>query len=304
MNKNQFKEKLERSEGCPVIYQDMMVHAWRVYDTYTKAKDIFKKDRNLETIVKCSWAIILNSTPVLDVFGENRVIVISDSRTEEFGGYWRHKEIAEDKRIVKLWSEYKPKKKILGYKGGRGDKPEDFTNFVLKIGIEYCKKYLNYYEFKGYEADDIGGFIYRNCGEQTNRIKIFHTVDRDWLQLVDEKRGFYWATPRIPKENERFQNQVADDEEVLIFSELKHNCKINTPKEYIYSKILTGDSGDNLPPNCPAEYMDLTIPHPIYNIDKIAIHSSLVQDSYNYEPNTIKEHYLESKNALRAMKII
>lgn len=299
-----YKRLLDSSEGVPVVYQDFMVQAWRIYDTLEKAKERFKKYSNLETIVKCCWSVTLNSTPVLELFGENRVIVISDYKSAELGGYWRHKEVGEDERIKSLWQEYKPRKKNLGYKGGREEKPKDFVDLVVRVGREYCQKYMNFYEFKGYEADDIAGFIYRNCGEQINRVKILHTVDRDWIQLVDEKRGFYWATSRVPKENERFQNQVANDEEVLLFSELKHGWEINTPKQYIEAKIVTGDAGDNLPPNCPPEYMDLTIPHQKYNIDTLAINSGLVQDSYNYEPNTNREHYLNAKKVLREMKII
>lgn len=303
MNLKDYKSLLKESDGCPVVYQDFFVHAWRVYDIYSKAKCIFRKEKNLETIVKCSWAIILNNTPILETFGDNRVVVLSDYRTEKLGGYWRHSEVGKDVRMSKLWGEYNPKKKDIGYKGGRGEKPEDFNDLIIGIGKDYCKKYFSFYEFEGYEADDLGGYVYRNCGEQRDRLKLFHTIDRDWMQLVDEDRGFYWTTSRIPRQVEKFQNQIADNAEVLTFSEDRHKLTIKTPKEFILSKIITGDSGDNLPPQCPPEYMDLTLPHPIYNIDTIAYNSGIVEDSYNLLPNTNIDHYNESNDILKRMNV-
>lgn len=300
----ELQKKIDNSDYTPLVIVDFNVMLWKIIPFYEEAKIVFKN--NHETVAKLATAFIFNRGPIGIRKQDYKLLIIADSRDEDkYGGYWRHYEVERDERIKQAWNNTRSRKKIRTYKGGRGVKSDTF-HYIREIAKTYCEKYINFYEYSGFEADDIAGALYRSqLREQVDRIKMFYTVDRDWTQLVDDNLGFYWYTPRIPKPIETFQEQCANNADIILHAETKLNYSIDHPKKLIEAKIIQGDMGDNLPPGTPREYMDLTVPHPVYNIESMYRDkfNSMVEDSLDFTPNNNLDHLLESEETLRKMNL-
>lgn len=293
-----------KNNGAPLLIADFNVLLWKIIFFYEEYQLIYRKNR--ENIVKLATAYIFNRglkyLPVLNY----RVVVVADGPSDKYGGYWRHHEVQCDSRIQKAWDEYQPRKRIRSYKGGRGEKPDNFY-FCYDIAMDYCKRYLNFFKFDGYEADDIAGSIYRSekVREQKNRTKIFYTVDRDWNQLVDDNYGFYWYSLRDPRENEMFQYRAMNNDDVLEYSEKKLNHTISHPSDLAIAKAINGDLGDGLPPNSPIEYMELTKAHPKYNLEREfpQLFSELINETINLAPNNNLDHLSETEKVFKNLNL-
>lgn len=290
------QEKIENSTKVPLLIADYNVLLWKIISFVEETSMIYKNNR--ENIIKLATAYIFNRGPAGLPIQDYRLLVISDGPSEEFGnGYWRHYEVANDPRIEEAWNNFKPRKKDRSYKGGRTAKPDIFYE-CYKVAEEYCRKYLNFYKFEGFEADDIAGTLYRSkLNEQKDRVKIWYTVDRDWQQLINNNLGFYWYTMRVPRPNEMFQEQGADNTDVLLYAEKKLGMSISNPQELIFAKVEAGDLGDNLCPGTPKEYMDLVQPHTKYDIEKMfpEQYEAMVEDALILEPNNHLDHLEETQ---------
>lgn len=304
MKDSDLQLKIDKSVGAPLLVMDFNVALWKIIAFVEESSMVYKKNRT--NIIKLATAYIFNRGPAGLPIQDYRITVIADGPSKEFGnGYWRHYEVERDPRVQRAWDNYKPRKKDRSYKGGRGNKPDIFYE-VYAIAEEYCKKYLNFYRFDGFEADDAMGTIYRsNLREQKDRVKIMYTVDLDWAMLCDEEAGFYWYTMRVPRENERFQEQAKNNADVLTYAEHKLGIAISKPTELALAKCTFSELGDNLPAGCPLEYIDLSTPHSIYDIEKWYpdLYSEMISDSLILEPNNRLDHLEETEKMFEKLNL-
>lgn len=304
MKDSDLQLKIDKSVGAPLLIMDGNVLLWKIIAFVQESEMVYKKNR--ENLIKLATAYIFNRGPHGLPIQDYRVIVLADGPSEKFGnGYWRHYEVERDSRIQKAWDNFRPAKRDRGYKGGRGAKPAIFYE-CYKIMEEYCRKYLNFYRFDGFEADDVMGTIYRsNLREQKDRVKIMYTVDLDWSALCQEESGFFWYTMRVSKPNEMFQEQAKNDADVILYAEKKMGIAISKPTELALAKCEFGELGDNLPPECPLEYIDLSTPHHKYDIEKMfpEQYKVMVEDALKLEPNNRLDHLEETEKMFEKLNL-
>jgi len=303
MKDSELQYKIKRSIGSPLLIVDFNVYVHKLIHFATEASMIYKN--NLDNIIKLGSAFIFNQIPTL-IPQNYRILIIADGPSPEHGNkYWRHIEIEKDPRIQKAWDEFKPRHKIRTYKGGRAEKDEFFYK-VYNIAKEYCEKYLNFYKFPLFEADDIASSLYRSLlRSQRDRIKIWMTIDNDWKQLVNDELNFIFYTIRQPRPNEWFLEQARNSSDVLLYAEKKLGKTISNPQELILAKVECGDSGDNIPVNSPPEYMDLVKPHIKYDIEKMypELYSNMIEDALNLEPNNRLDHLAECEKMFKKLNL-
>jgi len=301
-----------KKSPCPLVIHDFMVLAHMVYSYVKKLEKIYKKE-NLNLIIKAHWALRINRGPdCLSFFDNYRNIIICDKKFEKKNTYWRQEEIKKDPRMDLLWEAFKEKDEIdnnhpQSYKGTRGAKSELLLR-VISIGKDYCKKFFPFYEQEGYEADDIASAIYRYSRDSDSNCKkrqiIFHTIDRDWTQLVDNSHECYWASTRYPKKRERIQSRFNFNEDVIHHTKVFYDRDINHPRELIRVKTEIGDMGDNLPPGTPTEYMDLIEPPEKWKVENLKWFNELKNDLNNLNPLIYTDHYYSSKRELKRRHLL
>jgi hypothetical protein len=296
--------KIDKSIGAPLLVMDGNVALWKVIAFIQESEMVYK--RNRENLIRLATAYIFNRGPQGLPIQDYRVIVLADGPSEKFGnGYWRHYEVERDPRIQEAWNNFRPRKKDRGYKGGRSAKPDIFYE-CYNIMEEYCRKYLNFYKFDGFEADDAMGAIFRSkLKNQKDRVKIMYTVDLDWSALCNEEAGFYWYTMRVPRENEMFQEQAKNDRDVLTYAEKKMGITITSPRELAQAKCDFGELGDNLPAGCPLEYIDLSNTHPVYNIESMfpELYAEMIEDALCLAPNNHLDHLEETRKIFEKLHL-
>lgn len=303
MKDSELQLKIDESVGAPLLIVDFNVYVHKIIHFANEASMVYKN--NLDSIIKLGSAYIFNQIPTLP-YQNYRILIIADGPSSEHGNkYWRHLEIENDPRIQEAWDGFKPKHKIRTYKGGRNEKDEFFYR-VYNIAKDYCEKYLNFYKFPLFEADDIASSLYRsNLRNQKDRVKVWMTIDNDWKQMVNDELNFIFYTIRTPRPNEWFLEQARNSSDVLLYSEKKLGMSISNPQELILAKVEFGDAGDNIPKNAPPEYMDLILPHPKYDIEKIFSeqYHIMVEDALKLEGNNHLEHLEETEKMFKKLNL-
>ena len=291
------------SSPAPLVIKDFMVLCWNVFNFTEGLKHLYSEEL-IEQVAKAVWAIKLSRGPDMLPMHDYRVVVVSDKRFEDSKTYWRGVEVLKDERIEACWEEYCEakgkdiKETPTGYKGNRRDKDDDFYR-IHEIGWEYATKYFPCFRKAGYEADDWAGALYREVRDSSNTVlrerqKLLYTIDRDWSGLVDESKNIWWANTRYPGPNERIQERLAGEDQVILHTKMKMGYDINHPLEIFAAKAEAGELGDNLPPGAPIEYIDLSETHPKYVLEKCDQWESFVENICNPEPNIRQSHYDQS----------
>lgn len=115
------------------------------------------------------------------------------------------------------------------YKDQSDDEKQEFKEFLedFEEALELAQMRFPLLRFQGVEADDIIASI---CEDVSIRKIWIISTDRDFDQLVRDgvSRFCYYTRKEITVDT----------------FEAKYDC---TPEEYISMKVLTGDSGDNVP---------------------------------------------------------
>jgi hypothetical protein len=297
--------KLEK-DPAPLVVVDFMVYAWGVFNQIQELQHLCSPEL-LRKVTKALWAIRINRGPDMLPRHDYRIVVVSDKRFEKYGAYWRGVEILKDERMEIVWEEYCEAKGIdheitpTDYKGNRRQKDDNFYE-VVEIGWEYVTKYFPCFKEEGYEADDWAGAIYRvsrdTRGVCRDRQILLSTIDRDWSGLVDESQKIYWANTRYPGPKERIQERLAGEDQVRLHTEIKLGAKINHPREIFMAKHELGELSDNLPPGSPIEYIDLSEPHPKYQIERLDQYLDLLAECNNPGSNIRADHFDTSVKAL------
>ena len=294
----------------PLVVIDLMVHC-HVVNGYLDRVRNFVPPEHEDKVIKALFAIDLNRAPEFLPPFERRIVVVADKKYESgkyAGHYWRGKEVDKDPIMDHVWENYaetEGAEKIAehqrGYKGTRGEKPEQLLN-VIRIGFEYCRAHFPTFCEEGFEADDIAGAVYRRSRDHSGLCRerqiFLSTIDCDWHQLVDDEHKIYWANTRVPRPRERFQSRLRDNAEVLFHTEHKAGHIISHPSELAAKKVIVGDGGDNLPPGSPIEYFDLCEAHPKYQIEKTAWYDEFVDVLNDPEPNWRPDHMKQANSAL------
>jgi hypothetical protein len=294
-------------DPAPLVVVDFMVYAWAIFNHVQELQHLYSPEL-IEKIIKALWAAKINRGPDMLPSHDYRIVVVSDKRFEEHGTYWRGVEVLRDERMEIVWEEYcentgkNLKEQAVGYKGNRRDKNDNFYQ-VVEIGWDYATKYFPCFKQEGFEADDWAGAIYRisrdTRGTCHDRQILLSTIDRDWSGLVDESHKVYWANTRYPGPKERIQERLAGEDQVLLHTEIKMGVKIDHPVEIFRAKHEQGELSDNLPPGSPLEYIDLSEPHPKYQIEKLTQYAQLVLECEAKESNVRFDHFEKAASALR-----
>ena len=301
-----------KTDISPLVLVDFQVICWDIFRhlEFFNAEHTYSEN-TLKQIIKAMWAVKLNRGPDMLPILNYRVIVVSDMHEPGTKNYWRGTEILQDPRIRQCWESYCNSSKIdiatipLDYKGSRTkEKPEMWSN-VFEIGWQYSSKFFPSYRSAGFEADDWAGELYRivhkapDLSVSTRRHKFLLTIDRDWSGLVSSAKNIYWANTRYPRSNEKIQNRLATETEVLEHTEHKLKRIINSPAELYQIKAEEGEFSDNLPPGSPIEYIDLIEENPKYTLKQSGSWSKFVADIGNPKPNVHLTHYNEAIGVLR-----
>lgn len=189
------------------------------------------------------------------------------------GVYWRQNMI-DDYPVFysELWAKYSNKKQDESYKGGRL-KPEAYNQILgyTRKASELLKKGNLWFGTPGLESDDYAGLLVKYKPE--NVYIDLLTVDRDWCGLTRPK--VRWIN-MLPKKRYTIETEI---EAVLYFQE-KLSASIKSPIEAYEAKRVKGELGDNLPPGCHIEMIDL------YN------HAAPIDYGFKPAHDAIKQFYL------------
>lgn len=294
---------------APLVLVDFMVTSWGVFNWIESLRHLYSPEL-LTKLTKAAWAIKINRGPDMLPRHDYRIVVVSDKRFEDSQTYWRGVEVLKDERIEACWEEYCESKGITveeiptGYKGNRRQKDDNFYE-VVQIGWAYVTKYFPSFKEAGQEADDWAGLMYREIKETTDetlkkRQKLMLTVDRDWSSLVDESENLWWANTRYPGPRERIQERLAGEDQVIYHTQIKMGYEIEKPIDLFAAKAEAGELGDNLPPGAPIEYIDLSKPHPKYDLRNSDLYPEFVKEISNPDSNMRHEHYEQAVKALQS----
>jgi hypothetical protein len=240
----------------PVNIVDFKVCAHAIHNFSEAALDLAEDDeKRFRLIVKAMWAYRLNRGPdMLDPM--DHVCLVVDDLKGDLGeehkegsydgtGYWRHLEAH--------------KLGMKEYKGNRSSKPSVFP-IIEEEGYRYIfsKGSTFYYMAKQYyEADDLAGKICRLKREAiastplAQRYVLLNTVDGDWQGLVSDEHGVVWCNtgPWFPR--------ARSEREVCDYYLRKNGLVMATARETYTTKVVIGDSGDNLAAGTPLRFFDL-----------------------------------------------
>jgi hypothetical protein len=296
---------------APLVVVDFMVAGWDIFALIKKYDGIFSEEVKRK-IVRACWALKINRGPDMLPMYPYRLLIVSDKRFEDTKMYWRGVEVLNDVRISFLWEDYCEKRGkdvksfSQAYKGNRVSKNDGFYQ-IIEEGWDYVTTYFPSFRTEGFEADDWAGAIYRISKYQRgvchDRQILLSTVDRDWSGLVDESEKIFWANTRKPRPNELIQERLVGEDGVVFHTKHKLKMDITNPLEIYHAKHIYGELGDNLPPGAPIEYIDLSLPHPTYQVEKLPDYPNLITEVNNPNPNVRTDHYESARKALRKLKI-
>ncbi len=175
-------------------------------------------------------------------------VLLFDSKRE--GVYWRQEFMLDHTRFYsELWANYSEKNRDESYKGGRLA-PEAY-NVILdycRDAAELLKAEYCHFSYAGLEADDFAGLFAKYKPEQVYLDLL--TVDRDWCALTKPK--IRWINMLAKK-----RYMVETEVEAVAYFKAKLSKQIKTAHEAYEFKRVKGELGDNLPPGCHIELIDL-----------------------------------------------
>lgn len=274
---------------APIVIYDHMVHAHHVFE-WVKDFKAYVSTNKYHQLIKAAWAYSLNRGPEFLPQVNWRVIVVRDHKDHE-GAYWR-KNVGEcDPVLQQAWDNFQGEIISRKYKGQRGKRPDEFWE-VENIGRAYQDAYFPVFSEEKFEADDWAGLAHRL--HPNNRQMFLYTVDRDWSMLVDEDREIYFANSRRPRERERIQQRLVDNEAVKDHTLHYMKREISHPRELAYAKSEKGDMGDNLPPGAPVYLFDLCEPPAMWRLENYnSQKAELFKKELENEKGNININHLE-----------
>lgn len=295
---------------APILVIDFNVMCFAVLNWYEgKIEGSF--DREIEKkLVRGAWALFVNRGPQYMPQHNYRVVIAADYRNRKTKNYWRNDFMSASPEVQKAWVDHAEKTGVelsslkTNYKGTRSDKTEAFW-FVYDEGINYCQKYFPWLWEEGFEADDIVSCICRASRNSEpdsvlkNRQILIHTVDKDWIQLVDDENQIMFSDSRFVRPKEKIQNQLHNEETVKRWVEHKMKTTIDHPREIAAHKARLSDMCDNLPAGSPVELFDLVEPNSYaqWNIDNFLLTKDFLANLNDPSGNIRFDHYDQSIKA-------
>lgn len=219
-----------------------------VYQTYYRFARQFGK-RSLDPETTTSFLLSqLNTLIAPGIQPGYQPVYLFDRKRN--GVYWRQ-EFIDDHSVFysELWTKHNPKELDTAYKGGRL-KPEAY-NILLKYtrdAAEKLKEQGPWFDVPGLEADDFAGLFVKYKPEDVYLDLL--TVDRDHSGLTRPK--VRWIN-MLPKKRYQIETEI----EVIEYFRIKLSPNINSPIEAFEAKRVKGELGDQLPPGCHIELIDL-----------------------------------------------
>lgn len=297
-------------DPAPLLVIDFNVMCFAVLNWYdSKIEGSFSKEVE-KKLVRGAWALFVNRGPQYMPQHNYRIVFASDYRNRETRNYWRNDYMAASEQVKQAWVNHAEKTGTelselkTNYKGTRSEKTDSFW-FVYNEGRNYCQSYFPWFWEEGFEADDIVSCICRASrnAEPGSTIKdrqiLIHTVDKDWIQLVDDKNKIMFSDSRFVRPNEKIQNQLHNEETVKVWAEHKMKASISHPSEIAEHKARLSDMCDNLPAGSPIELFDLVEPvsHDQWNIDNFLLTDSFLGEINEPCGNVRYDHYQQALQA-------
>lgn len=294
----------------PLLVIDYNVMCFAVLNWYqSKIEGFFDKDVERK-LVRGAWALFVNRGPQYMPRHNYRIVFAADYRSKKTSNYWRNDFMEQSTQVKEAWVNHAEKTGVelsslqTNYKGTRSDKTDSFW-FVYNEGLDYCRTYFPWFWIESFEADDVVSCICRVSRNSVpsdvikQRQILIHTVDKDWIQLVDDENKILFSDSRFVRPNEKIQNQLHDEYHVRAWVEHKMKTTVTHPREIADHKARLSDMCDNLPAGSPVELFDLIYPNndPRWNIDEFLITDDFMADLNDPEGNTRSDHY---EQAIRA----
>ena len=221
-----------------------------LYQVYFRNCKSYKSGVHKEsTTINWLYGAILSLTKPGIAPGYTPVYLFDQKRQ---GSYWRQEFMDQHKELYsKLWADYSEKKRDESYKGGRLT-PEEYNPLLdlTRKAAELIKKDHLWFSVPGLEADDFAGLFTKY--KEPDIFLDFVTVDRDWAALTDDEKNVRWINMYTKK-----RYTIETQKEVLEYFRKKLSKKIMHPLDAFEFKRLKGELGDNLPPGCHIELIDL-----------------------------------------------
>jgi hypothetical protein len=295
---------------APLLVIDFNVMCFAVLTWYeSKISGMLSKEVERK-LVRGAWALFVNRGPQYMPRHNYRIVFAADFRNKKTGNYWRNEYMEVSDKVKEAWINHAEKTGVelsslkTNYKGTRSDKTENFW-FVYNEGLEYCNKYFPWFWHEGFEADDVASCICRLSRNSKpgdvikDRQILLHTVDKDWIQLVDDENQIYFSDSRFVRANEKIQNQLHNESTVREWVTHKMKATIEHPREIAAHKARLSDMCDNLPAGSPEELFDLVEPisHPQWNLDNFLLNDYFIDNVNKPEGNTRADHFEQSLKA-------
>lgn len=289
---------------APLLVIDFNVMCHAVLSWYDSRIEGFFDKEVERKLVRGAWALFVNRGPQYMPMHNYRIVFAADYRNRGTGNYWRNDYMEVSEEVAQAWVNHAEKTGVdldslkKNYKGTRSDKTDSFW-FVYNEGLEYCSKYFPWFWEEGFEADDVASCICRlsrNSDEGTvvkDRQILLHTVDKDWIQLVDDNNKILFSDSRFVRPNEKIQNQLHDEHSVKEWAQHKMKTEISHPNEIAQHKARLSDMCDNLPAGSPIELFDLVEPisYSQWNIDNYMLTDDFKANLNNPSGNVRYDHY-------------
>lgn len=298
------------TDPAPLLVIDFNVMCFAVLNWYdSKIEGSFDKEVERK-LVRGAWALFVNRGPQYMPQHNYRVVFAADFRNRKTQNYWRNDFMETSEEVKQAWVNHAEKTGVelsslkTNYKGTRSDKTDSFW-FVYNEGKDYCSQYFPWFWEEGFEADDIVSCICRasrnaSPGEVIrDRQILIHTVDKDWIQLVDDENQIMFSDSRFVRPNEKIQNQLHNESTVKKWAEHKMKVILGHPSELAQHKARLSDMCDNLPAGSPVELFDLVEPisHAQWNIDNFLLTDGFLKEINNPAGNIQFDHYRQASKA-------
>ena len=298
------------SNPAPLLVIDFNVMCHAVLAWY-EGKISGLTDKEVEKkLIRGAWALFVNRGPQYMPKHNYRIVFAADYLNKKTGNYWRNEYMEASDEVKQAWVNHAEKTGVeleslkTNYKGTRSEKTENFW-FVYNEGLDYCQKYFPWFWQEGFEADDVASCICRASrnAKPGNTLKdrqiLLHTVDKDWIQLVDDSNQIYFSDSRFVRPNEKIQNQLHNESTVKLWTEHKMKTTITHPREIAVHKARLSDMCDNLPAGSPIELFDLVEPisFPQWNLDNFLLNDYFFDNVNNPQGNTRNDHFDQALKA-------
>jgi 5'-3' exonuclease len=226
-------------------HQDLFFASWNF--SQSLIENIENNDKDSIEYISLMRASLYQELSAINFTGTAKLIFALDHKSSV--GYWRNE----------IYPDYKGNRNKANAKKYYSTRYREEIKVLIDVLAFVANDFGTVVSIPNYEADDLWGATWRYCKNNSLNL-IGVTVDWDWAQLIDEQTSI-WDFRFSP--NNRDLPTIIE----LIASHRDYKTVVESPSEIIAIKQRKGDRGDNLPPGCQIELIDLRTMPEKYAID-------------------------------------